>query len=274
MARWVWSDAYHHLLVAPWTGFVGLLFLGFMLFNLVFTVLYRLGGDCINAEHPASWLETFSFSVQTMAAIGYGAMAPTTPYAYVVSNLEGFLGLMVFAMASGLMFARFSRPTARINFSDVAVIHPRNGKPTLQFRVSNERGNQILDARVHVAALLDEVTQEGQRMRRIVDLPLARSNSPVFSMSWVVMHTVDASSPVYPLLGSADEGDAFVALIVNLTGIDESSVQTVYARTAYPIEQIRPGERFVDMLEVSEGGAAVVHYSRIHDTVPFEHPTG
>jgi len=176
---------------------------------------------------------------------------------------------MVFAVASGLMFARFSRPTARIVFSDVAVLHPHNGQPTLHFRVGNQRGNQIVDARVQVAALVDEVTMEGQHMRRIVDLPLVRSNSPVFSLSWVVMHTVDASSPIRELLKDGAGDGGLVALVVSLTGLDESSVQTVHARMAYSADRILRDRVFVDMLETSSDGGIVVHYGRIHDTAPL-----
>lgn len=264
-----WADGYHHLLTVSWGRFVALLFGGFVVFNLCFAALYRLGGDCIGANDPSSWWLTFSFSVQTMAAIGYGVLAPTTPYAYAVANVEGFLGLLVFAMASGLMFARFSRPSARVVFSRVAVVHPRDGVPMLQFRVSNERGNQLVDAKVHVTALIDEETQEGHRMRRLIDVPLVRSSTPMFSLSWVVMHPLTEDSPLARHLTADGSSAQLVALVVTLTGLDESSVQTVYARTNYVPDSIVWGHHFVDMLEASEDGKMIVHHGRIHDTRPM-----
>ena len=263
-----WNDAYHELLTFTWARFIGLLFGGFLLFNLFFAWLYRLGGDCIGAEDPDSFLLAFSFSVQTMAAIGYGVMSPTTEYAYLVANLEGFLGLMVFAMASGLMFARFSRPTARVVFSNVAVVHERDRVPTLQFRVSNRRGNQIVDARVHVTALVDSVTSEGHRMRRLVDIPLVRAHSPMFSLTWVVMHQLVDDSPLLEHLSAEGVSSEFVGIVVNLTGLDESSVQTVYSRTFYGPDQFRWNHCFEDMLHTDDKGQVVVHFERIHDIRP------
>ncbi|MFZ9889706.1 MAG: ion channel, partial [Myxococcota bacterium] len=233
-----WEDGYHLLLTASWSRFIALLFGGFIVFNLCFAALYRLGGDCIGARDPASWWLAFSFSVQTMAAIGYGVLAPTTPYAYAIANLEGFLGLLVFAMASGLMFARFSRPSTRVVFSRVAVVHPRDGVPMFQFRVSNERGNQLVDAKVHVTALIDEETSEGHRLRRLVDLPLVRSSTPMFSLSWVVMHPLNEDSPLARHLSEQGSSSQLVTVVVTLTGLDDSSVQTVYARTNYAPEDV------------------------------------
>lgn len=263
-----WADGYHHLLIASWRQFITLLFGGFVVFNLVFAGLYRLGGDCIGAKDPESWWLAFSFSVQTMAAIGYGVLAPTTPYAYAIANLEGFLGLLLFAMASGLMFARFSRPSARVVFSRVAVVHRRDGVPMFQFRVSNERGNQLVDAKVHVTALIDEETQEGHRMRRLIDVPLVRSSTPMFSLSWVVMHPLTEESPLAAHLSADGTSQHLVGLVVTLTGLDESSVQTVYARTTYNPDSIIWGHHFVDMLDAGEDGKMIVHHGRIHDTRP------
>lgn len=262
-------DTYHLLLTASWFQVIALLFVGFVFFNAVFATLYLLGGDCINAEDPTSWLQTFSFSVQTMAAIGYGAMAPTTPYAYILSNAEGFLGLIGMAMASGLMFAKFSRPTARITFSNAMVVQPRDGVPTLMFRASNERGNQIVQAQLSVVALVDEVTAEGETMRRLIDLELVRNRTPMFSLSWVAMHHLDEGSPLRPLLSPEGCDPALIAIVVNLSGTDDTLLQTVHARTLYPPARIRWGYRFADMLESHEDGHLVVHHRRIHDIEPL-----
>ena len=263
------TDVYHHLLQVSWARLVALLFAAFVAFNLIFALLYMAGGDCIGATNPGSLLEAFSFSVQTMAAIGYGVMAPTTPWAYLLSNLEGFLGLIGVAMASGLMFAKFSRPTARIVFSNRAVVNHRNGIPTLQFRMSNERGNQIVEAQLSVAALVDRTTEEGEQMRRLVDIELVRKNTPLFSMSWVAMHRLDADSPLAHLIGPDGCDPRLVAIIVGLTGMDDTFNQTVHARQYYRPEDVVWGQRYRDMIETGDGEHIIVHHHRIHDLEPI-----
>ena len=259
------TDVYHHLLRVTWTRLLFLMFATFVAFNVLFAALYLAGGDCIGAPNPGSMLEAFSFSVQTMAAIGYGVMAPTTPWAYLLSNLEGFLGLIGMAMASGLMFAKFSRPTARVVFSNRAVVNDRNGVPTLQFRMSNERGNQIVEAQLSVAALVDHTTREGDKMRRLVDLELIRKNTPLFSMSWVAMHRLDADSPLADLIGPDGCDSRLVAIIAGLTGMDDTFNQTVHARQYYRPEDVLWGQRFRDMIETGGGEHIIVHHQRIHD---------
>lgn len=259
------SDVYHHLLTTSWTRLILLMAGGFLSFNLLFAGLYLAGGDCFSAPNPGSFLEAFSFSVQTMAAIGYGVMAPTTPYAYLLSNLEGFLGLLSMAMASGLMFAKFSRPTARVVFSDRAVVHDRNGVPTLQFRMSNERGNQIVEAHLSVVALIDRTTAEGDRIRRLIDLPMARERTPMFSLSWVAMHPLDDDSPLRDLVGPDGCDDRLVAIIVGLSGLDDTFSQTVHARHYYQPQDVLWGHRFVDMIETRDDDHIIVHHGRIHD---------
>ncbi len=259
------ADLYHHLLTAGWGRLIGQMAVGFTAFNLIFALLYLAGGDCINASEPGNLLLAFSFSVQTAASIGYGAMAPTTPWAYLLSNLEGFLGLIGMAMASGLMFAKFSRPTARISFSSRAVVNDRNGVPTLQFRMSNERGNQIVEAQLSVVALIDEVTAEGERLRRLVDLKLLRDRTPMFSLSWVAMHPIVPGSPLFGRVGPEGVAEDLVAIVVNLTGTDDTMVQTVHARQLYGPDDLHWGMRFVDMLENSDDGHIIVHHRRIDD---------
>lgn len=262
------QDLYHHLLTLSWGRLLAALFGGFVLFNVVFAGLYLLGGDCISAENPTSFLQAFSFSVQTMASIGYGAMAPTTPYAYMLSNVEGFLGLLGVAMASAFMFAKFSRPTARVRFSNRIVIHPQNGVQTMFFRMSNERGNQLVEAQLSVIALVESVSMEGDRMRRIVDVPLVRERSPIFSLSWVAMHRLDEHSPLSHLVTQDGVRDDFLALIVNLTGMDDTMIQTVHARHFYGPKHFLWNHRFRDMVDNKDDGSIVIHLDRIDDVEP------
>src|SRR5438477_900370 len=172
-------DLYHFALRVSWWRFLLMSIVLYVTANALFALLYLIPGDAIANARPGSFADAFFFSIQTMATIGYGVMSPATFYANLLMTLETGVGSMLIAVATGLVFARFSRPTARVLFSQVAVIGPHNGVPTLSFRIANQRRNQILQAEVAVTLLRDERTAEGILVRRFYDLPLARYRSPV-----------------------------------------------------------------------------------------------
>jgi inward rectifier potassium channel len=175
------GDLYHHLLALPWAAFLTGLSLVYLALNLLFALLYLLGDRAIANARPGAFSDAFFFSVETLSTIGYGQMSPATLYGNIVMTIEALVGLMLVAVAAGLMFARFSRPTARVVFSKVAVVALFNGVPTLSLRLANARRNQILDAQVSVTLVRDERTAEGEWMRRFYDLQLARQHSPIFA---------------------------------------------------------------------------------------------
>src|SRR5919202_1527743 len=263
-----WHDPYHLLLMLDWPQFFGLTAISYIATNALYALLYLAGGDCIKGARPGSFLDTFSFSVQTMATIGYGAMYPQTDYANLLVSIEALVGLLGVAMATGLMFARFSRPTARVLFSRVAVITPHNGLPTLMLRVANERRNQILEAQIGLSLLRDEVTMEGLSIRRFYDLKLLRSQTRTFALSWIVMHVIDEDSPLY---GATPEslGEVQTDIVVTLTGIDETVSQTVHARHYYITDEILWNMRFVDIFSKKPDGRRVLDFHRFHDVTPL-----
>ncbi|MFM2061083.1 MAG: hypothetical protein RLZZ507_753 [Cyanobacteriota bacterium] len=271
MGAWYsyWRDPYHLLLTIPWTGFLILICVFYVAINIIFALAYLLGGDCIANAQPGSFADAFFFSVQTLASIGYGAMFPKTMYANIIVTIEAIIGLMGIALMTGLAFARFSRPTARVMFSNVAVITPHQEVPTLMFRTANQRRNMILEAQMRVYLMRDEVTDEGESMRRIYDLPLIRYQTPSFSLSWSVMHTIDESSPLY---GMTPELliKTHSSLIVSLSGIDETVSQVVHARHTYGPKDILWNSRFVDIIHHTPDGHRYFDYNHFHDVLPLE----
>ena len=240
----------------------------YLLTNLAFALLYLAQPGAIANARPGGFWDAFFFSVQTIATVGYGGMAPATFYANVIVTLETGAGLMFLAVATGLVFARFSRPTARILFSRVAVIGPYNGVPTLSFRLANQRQNQILEAEVRAVLLRDERTTEGTVIRRFYDLQLARSHSPVFALTFTVMHPIDRNSPLHgatPASLAAENAE----LIVTASGVDETIASRVYARSSYLPDDIRYDHRFVDVMGWTENGRRVIDYRRFHDAEPL-----
>ena len=258
-------DVYHLLLTMPWRWFFGVQAVAYLIFNAVFALFYlAVPGSVANAR-PGSFTDAFFFSVQTMATIGYGVMAPATLYGNVMVTIEALLGFASFAVAAGLIFGRFSQPTARVLFSRVAVVTSFNGVPTLMFRCANERRNQIFEARVHVDFARQEVSAEGMELRRSYELDLARDRNPQFSLSWTVMHPIDVASPLYGIDPDLLAGQE-ASIVVTLTGIDETLSQTVFARTAYRADEILWGRKFVDILSETEEGETLVDYRRFHET--------
>jgi inward rectifier potassium channel len=262
------GDLYHFMLRISWCSF---LFGGIAVYiatNAGFAVLYLLQPGAIANARPGSFADAFFFSVQTIATIGYGQLVPATLYANLLVTIETASGLMGLAIATGLVFARFSRPTARMLFSRVAVIGPHNGRPTLSLRLANQRRNQILQAEVALTLLRDEDTAEGVRLRRFYELPLTRYRTPVLAMTFTAMHEIDRDSPLYGASAASLEAQN-AELVVTASGIDETIAQRVHARTSYLPHEILWDHRFVDVIGWTDEGSRVIDYRRFHDTAPL-----
>ena len=262
-------DFYHRLLTMRWSWLFWILAGAYITFNLSFAGLYLLQADSIANARRGSFADAFFFSVQTMATIGYGDMRPATLYANLLVTVEVLLGMTGLAVASGLVFARFSRPTARVMFSKVAVIGTHDGVPSLMFRAANQRRNEILEAQVTVMLLRDEVSSEGVEMRRFHEMAVSRPHTPMFALTWTVIHPIDKASPLYGM-SQDDLLSAHAQIVASIVGIDEAFSQTVYARHDYDAVDIRWNHRLTDILSRSADGRRRIDYRRFHDTVEIE----
>src|SRR5215472_13571120 len=266
LKRRMFGDLYHRALIISWPAFLVLDLAVYLLMNFVFAALYLLQPGSISNAHPGSFPDAFFFSVETIATIGYGVMSPATLYGNLVMTLESSVGILFAALTTGLIFARFSRPTSRVIFSRVAVVGPHNGKPTLTIRLANQRRNQMLAAEVGMTLVRDELTAEGMLLRRFHDMKLVRDRSPIFAMTFTVMHEIDESSPLFGT--TAEHLVAINAeLVVTSSGIDETLVQPVHARTSYLPQEILWDHRFADIMGYTEDGRRAIDYGRFHDTV-------
>lgn len=264
-----WRDPYHMLLTVPWSAFVALIWLSYAGTNAIFAIAYLAGGDCIANAQPGSFIDAFFFSVQTLASIGYGAMYPKTLYSNTIVTIEAMTGLIGIALLTGLAFARFSRPTARVVFSKVAVITAYDGVPTLMFRTGNKRRNQILEAQLQVYLMRNEVSAEGQSMRRFHDLQLTRSRTPSFTLSWTIMHPIDENSPLYGVTNEMLKTQQ-VTIVASLSGLDETVMQVIHARHIYAAQDVLWNNRFVDIFHDTEDGHRYLDYNCFHNVVPLE----
>lgn len=266
MGKWhsYWRDPYHLLLAIPWIGFVSITALLYLTINIIFALAYLRGSDNIANAQPGSFLDAFFFSVQTFASIGYGAMYPQTTYANTCVTLEALTSLVSIAMLTGLAFARFSHPTTRVLFSRVAVITNHEEVPTLTFRAANQRHNHILEAQLRVYLIREEVTTEGNFLLKIHDLELVRSRSPSFMASWMVMHPISESSPLYSMTAASLLATKSI-ITVSLSGLDETLAQMVHARHLYTAEEILWNRKFVDILHRTSDGQRYIDYSYFHE---------
>lgn len=260
------NDAYHLLRTASWKR-IALLFAGvFLAVNLVFAAILYVGrADVMNAH---GFLDDYWFSVQTLATIGYGYLAPNDTLSNAVVTVESFFGIALTAVITGVFFARFATPYAKVMFSQVAIIGDHDGKRTLMFRMANARSTAIVEATCHVYALRDEVLGSGERMRRVHDLALRRQTSPIFSLSWLATHTIDRASPIADI--TADNLAASnLSIIVTFQGIDDRLATTVHTRYVYSADDLVFDRRFADIFLIdAKTGQRYLDFDKFDDTEP------
>lgn len=262
------EDAYHWVLTRTWTQFFAAVTGVFVVMNATFGALYTLSPGCI--ANATSFADHFFFSIQTLGTIGYGSMAPATRYGNVIVSIEALVGIFTSAIITGLTFARFARPTARILFSDKAVIGRRDGVPHLMFRLANWRRNQVVEAQLHAMVLLTETTEEGDTLRRPTSLRLVRDKNPMFALTWTAMHRIDEHSPFYGE-GAIDRLRTQRAeLFLSVSGLDETIMQPISARYRYALDDIVQNARFADVLHTRDDGTRVIDYDRFHEVIPLE----
>ena len=265
-------DLYFFFMEGGWFRFITSLVFLFLIANVFFATLYLLKPGCIDHARPESFADAFFFSVQTMSTIGYGVMAPATNYGNLIMTIEAAYGLLATAMATGLMFAKASRPTSKVLFSAPMTIHDLDGIPTLMFRVGNARGNEVVDASIQVSVVIDEMSDEGHHMKRLYDLELVRNHSPVFMLSLTVMHRITEDSPLHGIDWKDPGG--LMMFVATLMGHDGTYNQTIHARHNYYPEDVREQHQFVDIVEQLKDGRLLLDFDKFHLTVPVDEAAG
>jgi inward rectifier potassium channel len=253
-------------MTASWPAFIGGAALVFIAFNAVFAVFYWIGSQPISNVPGGAYIDYLYFSIETLSTAGYGDMHPQTHYGHLIATVELFTGIFSMSLMTGLIFARFSRPNARLLFADNPVISSHEGVPTLMIRLANERHNIISNASARLWLFRNGVSVEGQSFRRFYELPLLRNESPALALSWTLYHALDEESPLYGL--SADDLAASRAtLVVVVSGYDVVAAQAVHAQKSYNHPDIRFGHRYADILGTSEDGRLRIDYGRFHETL-------
>jgi inward rectifier potassium channel len=260
----LFSDVYYRTMTMSWPAFVLATALVFLAFNLVFAGLYSVfPGSVANVPPGRPW-HVIYFSFETLATVGYGDMHPQTEWGHWVASVETFAGLTFSAVLTGLIFARFSLPRARLLFSKNMVLGQHEGAPHLMARVANARVNMINDAAARLWLLVTVTTAEGRELRRFRELKLVRHENPSFMLSWTIFHRIDATSPLFGW-GATEMEAAEASFILNISGTDDSVAQDLHARNTYSWTDVIIGGQFADILDNDDEGRIVLDYERFHD---------
>jgi inward rectifier potassium channel len=261
-ARYDLRDPYHFAISLSWPRFALLFLVLNLAINMVFAALYLLVPGCIANARPGAFSDAFFFSMETLATVGYGVMAPATLYGHCVAATEIISGIAFTAIMTGLTFVRFSRAKAKILYADNPVVALYNGRPTLMIRLANGRASMLVEASAELVAIMGEHTREGQFFRRLHDMKLSRSRLQMFPLTWTLMHEIDQKSPLHGLDAERLAGMDF-RLFVAVKAHDYVLGADVFDAKTYVAADIAFGMRYADAVSIDEQGRTVADLGRI-----------
>lgn len=259
-------DLYHALMTMSWFRFMSLVTLSFFLTNLGFAGGYHyLEGKALSMSAgaaPQRFWDSFFFSVQTITTVGYGAISPVSNGAKILSSIESFIGLLSFALATGLLYGRFSRPLANIQYSKNVVVAPFNEGKALMYKMINKRSSKLIEAEVKMMVSL---IKDGKRIYQNLDLQLSKIN--FFALSWTVVHPISEDSPLSHLTKeNVAASDAEVIILVK--AFDDTFSQTVYSRMSYKAEDFVWDAKFKSSIS-EQDGQMTVNLDELNDLEPL-----
>ncbi|HEX8546299.1 MAG TPA: ion channel [Cytophagaceae bacterium] len=265
------SNTYHWLVSISWLHFTLLLFLGFTLINVFFATLYIVFGiEYLSGVHAVSdlekFFEAFFFSTQTFTTVGYGRISPVGFTTSLVASLESLIGLLTFAIGTGLLYGRFSRPNANILFSENALIAPYQGMSSFQLRLVNARNNQLIEVEASINLSFKLKNDDGSEIRKFHNLKLERDKISLFPTNWTLVHPIDETSPLFDF-NKADLDASQAEFFVIVKAFDDTFSQTVYSRTSYSFDEVVYGAKFVSMVTKDDFGSTILELAKLNNHV-------
>jgi inward rectifier potassium channel len=245
-----------------WPAFIAAAFLFAIGLNVIFALLYAARPGAVQNLATGDVVNAFFFSLETLATVGYGEMAPASRYGHIVSSIEILFGMTFVAIFTGILFVRFSRPEAKILFPDNIVVTPHDGLPTLMVRIANGRLTMLTHAFANMTVMVAETTREGRYFRRVRDLPLVRESMPILPLTWTLMHVIDEASPLFGL-GAEDLEARHARLFLTITARDAAVGAQVHDVFAFEPQQIKFGMRYSDAIQTDEDGGIIADISRL-----------
>lgn len=256
------KDIYVSLIELDWGRLFCVIFLFYLFSNAIFAFFYFQDIEHLTNADPNSYWDAYYFSTQTMGAIGYGVLNPSSTYLNWLVVFHSAFSLISLAAMTGIVFAKISKPHAKILFSNKILLSKFNGQRCLSIRIANIRGNNIVEARVKLSILTKETTSEGIVMRRVYDLKLIRRQTPFFKLSWSIFHIVNENSPLFEL---DLKNSNITSISATIAGHDESYSNTIYARHDYKVENIIENRYFEDIMVEDDDENLILDFSRFHD---------
>ena len=265
---------FHFFITMSWLKFLGYIFFLYLVINLIFTFLYMIAGvGGIGGIDDKNFLDkilfTFFFSTQTFTTVGYGTISPSGIIQNFIASFESLIGLLSLAFATGLLYGRFSKPVAKILYSNNALIAPFKEFNAFQFRVANQRNkHEMIEVEVSLIFTVIE-NNEGLLKRKFYNLELEYSKISFFASTWTVNHIIDENSPLYGL-SKEDLRDMDAEFLILLKGFDTSYAQIVQSLYSYRFPDIILGAKFTKIYGRTRSGKMVVELDRINEHEPAE----
>jgi len=262
-APWSTGDIYYQLMELSWPAFVAVAASFFLLVNLGFGAIYASLPGAISNAAPGSLADGFYFSVETLATVGYGEMAPATHLGHAIAVVEILTGIFLTATITGLIFARFARPRDSLVFSNPIVITTIGDRRVAMLRLAGMRARPIAGATAQFQVLETVVLPNGKIYRRFVDLPLVNQRNAMMAIAWTLVHIIDDTSPLKPIL---DDPEHTLRLMVTVSGLDTLLSSQIFGARMYSRDDLRYEHEFVDILENRDDGTIHIDLTRLHDT--------
>ncbi|MGV6861786.1 MAG: ion channel [Putridiphycobacter sp.] len=253
-----WKDAYKYLIELSWVKFIAVLFLIYVLLNLIFTGFYWVAGfekiTGVTEDKGPLFLQVYYFSVQTFTTVGYGVMSPTGLWPQLISSIEAFVGFLSFSLATGLLYGRFSKPIAKIQFSEKALItNYKGGIKSFQIKIVNARDNVLLDVSAKLILVMDTSNESLGFKKQYYQLPLEIDKLNLLPLSWTIVHPIDSESPLFGL-NEKQMQDLDIEVLVLVTGFDEVFSQHVHSKKSYVTEEFIWNKRFKKIFSANKDG--------------------
>jgi inward rectifier potassium channel len=261
-ARYDFSDPYHIAIEMSWRSFA-LAFVGIELgINIVFALLYLASPGCIANVRPGSFSDAFFFSIETLATVGYGTMAPATLYGHSISAIEIVCGMVFTAIMTGLLFVRFSKPRPKILFADQAVVTSHDCSPTVMVRLANGRMTLLTNAMVRLGVVLLEESAEGHSFRSLHDLVLSNASLSLFPLTWTVMHEIDETSPLAGY-GAAQFKESDARLFLTIEARDNALGAAIHDMHIYTAGEVLFGMHYAEAVTVDDQRRPIADLTRL-----------
>jgi inward rectifier potassium channel len=261
------SNIYHRLITMKWWKFLLVIFLSYAFVNLLFALLYYYGDvDNVNgmvySNSFEKFMEVFFFSSQSLTTVGYGRLNPVGTYNSSIAAIESFVGLLSFAMGTGLLYGRFSRPVANLLYSENALIAPYQGITAFMIRIANKSKSELIDPEATLV-LAYVITVDGKKVRKFSNLKLELTKVTLLTMSWTIVHPIDEESPIYGWTNE-DFKNNDVEFMVLIRAYEETFAQTVHSRSSYRYNEMVIGAKFVPIVKPGDKGSVTVELNRIN----------